>query len=114
MRQCERARQAVIETTGRPATEQLHLDESKVTACLKHFALDYLQNDLLPHQKDDPAYAIKWKDDGTWSFTSPQRSFINNMLQFIVLCSAPLGLVSLLTNILTFQIQLQLCLDYII
>jgi hypothetical protein len=81
MRQCERARHAVIETTGRPATEQLHLDESKVTACLKHFALDYLQNDLLPHQKDNLAYAIKWKDDGTWSFTSSQRSFINNMLR---------------------------------
>ena len=81
MRQCERARQAVIETTGRPATEQLHLDKKNVSACLRHFALDYLQNDLLPHQEDDPAYAIKWKDNGTWSFTSPQRSFINNMLR---------------------------------
>ena len=81
MRQCERARQAVIETKGRPATEQLHLDEGNVSACLRHFALDYLQNDLLPHQEDDPAYAIKWKDDGTWSFTSFQRSFINNMLR---------------------------------
>ena len=81
MRQCERARQAVIETKGRPATEQLHLDEGNVSACLRHFALDYLQNDLLPHQEDDQAYAIKWKDDGTWSFTSFQRSFINNMLR---------------------------------
>ena len=81
MRQCERARQAVIETTGRPATEQLHWEKSNVSACHKHFALDYLQNDLLPHQEDDPAYTIKWKDDGTWSFTCPQRSFINNMLR---------------------------------
>ena len=81
MRRCERARQAVIETTGRPATEQLHLEESNVVACLSHFALDYLQNDLLPHQEDDPAYAIKWKDDGTWSFTGRHRSFINNMLR---------------------------------
>ena len=81
MRQCERARQAVIETKGRPATEQLHLDEGNVSACLRHFALDYLQNDLLPHQKKDPAYAIKWKDDGTWSFTGRHRSFINNILR---------------------------------
>ena len=80
MRQCERARQAVIETTGRRVTEQLVLDKSNVSACLRHFALDYLQNDLLRHQKKDPAYAIKWKDDGTWSYTGFQRPFINNIL----------------------------------
>ena len=80
MRQCERARQAVIETKGRPATEQLHLDEGNVVACRRHFALDYLQNDLLRHQKKDPAYAIKWEDDGTWSFTGRHRPFINNIL----------------------------------
>ena len=35
-----------------------------------------------PHQEDDLyRYAIKWKDDGTWSFTSRQRSLINNMLR---------------------------------
>ena len=80
MRQCERARQAVIETKGRPATEQLHLDEGNVSACHRHSALDYLQNDLLRHQKKDPRYAIKWNDDGTWSFTNFLRSFINNIL----------------------------------
>ena len=81
MRRCERARQAVIETEGRPATEQLRLNKSNVSACLRQFALDYLQNDLLPHQEADPAYAIKWKDDGTWSFTCKHRSFIKNMLR---------------------------------
>ena len=81
MRRCERARQAVIETMGRPATEQLHLDEGNVVACHRHFALDYLQNDLLPHQKKDREYAIKWKDDGTWSFTRSHRSFIKNILR---------------------------------
>ena len=77
MRQCERARQAVIETTG----QWHHLDEGNVLACHKQFALDYLQNHLLPHQEHDPTYAIKWKDDGTWKFTGPQRSFINSELR---------------------------------
>ena len=81
LRRCERARQAVIETKGRPATEQLHLNESDVSACVKHFALDYLQNDLLDHQKVQTRYAIKWSNDGTWSFTGFHRYFIEYTLR---------------------------------
>ena len=81
MRQCERARHAVLGTTRMLATNELHLHEGNVSACHKQFALDYLQNHLLPHQEHDPTYAIKWKDDGTWRFTGPQRSFINSELR---------------------------------
>ena len=81
MQRCERARQAVIETKGTPATEQLHLNERDVSACVKHFALDYLQNDLQDHQKADPRYDITWRNDGTWSFTNFHRSFIKHILR---------------------------------
>ena len=47
----------------------------------KRQALDYLQNDLLDHQKVQTRYAIKWSNDGTWSFTGFHRYFIEYTLR---------------------------------
>ena len=84
MQGCERARQAVIEPTN-PATEQIHLDSERVTACLKRFALDFLQSSVLPDQQRNPKYHIKWHKAHSpggwdWSFTGYQRSLINSFL----------------------------------
>ena len=85
MQRCERARQAVIEPTN-PATEQIHLDSERVTACHRRFALDFLQSSLLPHQEQNRKYHIKWYWDWLtgcwdWSYTTPQRSFIKSILR---------------------------------
>ena len=85
MQRCERARQAIIEPTN-PATEQIHLDSERVTACHRRFALDFLQSCLLPHQHKDRRYHIKWNKSvltgyWDWSYTGPQRSFIKSILR---------------------------------
>ena len=75
MRRCA----CIREKVGRlgVATEHAVLSEKAVSACYHRFAVDFLENDLLPHQASDRRYRIK-RNQKPSTF---QRSFIDNILR---------------------------------
>ena len=62
------------------ATERVS-NEVDVAACYCALGHDLLQNDLLPHQRKDKVYHLRWNDSGDAILTSFHRTFVDNILR---------------------------------
>jgi hypothetical protein len=62
-------------------SKRVELDEDSVAACCQKFGRDLLERDLLPHQKKDTRYCLRFKFEGDSYLSTFQRSFTDNMLR---------------------------------
>jgi hypothetical protein len=57
------------------------LDETQTSTCYHWLAEDMLLNDLLPHQKKNPIYKVRYDWQHNINLSSKQRSWIDSMLR---------------------------------
>jgi hypothetical protein len=63
-----------------PATPRT-LNETQTGMCYRRMGEEMLKNDLLPHQKQNPAYFPNYDEQGDVWLSSKQRSWVNSMLR---------------------------------
>ena len=63
------------------ATERVELDEEQVSLCYQKFGRFLLTDHLLPHQKLNPRYRLRYDFEGDTYLSRFQRSFTDNMLR---------------------------------
>ena len=81
MRRVATIREEVRGTSSDNATERFELDHDSVSLCYKLFGRTMLQHDLLPHQKKNKQYCLRWQYDNDTHLTTKQRSWTDNMLR---------------------------------
>ena len=57
------------------------LDETQTSTCYQWLGEDMLLNDLLPHQKRNPIYKVRYDWQHNINLSSKQRSWIDSMLR---------------------------------
>jgi hypothetical protein len=62
-------------------SKRVELDEDSVAACCQKLGRDLLERDLLPHQKKDTRYCLRFRFEGDSYLSTSQRSFTDNMLR---------------------------------
>ena len=81
MRRVATIREEVRGTSSDNATERFELDHDSVSLCYKLFGRTMLQHDLMPHQKKNKQYWLRWQYDNDTHLTTFQRSWTDNMLR---------------------------------
>ena len=81
MRRVATIREEVRGTSSDNATERFELDKDSVSLCYKLFGRTLLTHDLLPHQKKNKQYCLRWQYDNDTHLTTFQRSWTDNMLR---------------------------------